>query len=40
VPKGDVLGEEFDEGSLCVEAEGVIREIDGVEIGEGEESTE
>jgi hypothetical protein len=35
-----MLGEEFDKGSLCVEAEGVVREIDGVEVGEGEESTE
>jgi hypothetical protein len=35
-----VLGEKFDEGRLCVEAEGVVGEVDSVEVGKGEESAE
>ena len=40
MPKRDVLGEELNERSLCVEAEGVVGQINGVEVGEREESTE
>ena len=35
-----MLGEEVDEGRLGVEAEGVVGEVDGVEVGEGEERGE
>lgn len=37
VAQGDVRGEEGDEGRLHVEAEGVVVEVYGVEVGELEE---
>lgn len=40
VAEGDVLGEEVDEGRLGVEAEGVVGEVDGVEVGQREEGGE
>ena len=40
VAEGDMLGEEVDEGGLRVEAKGVVGEVDGIEVGEGEERGE
>lgn len=40
VAEGDMLGEEVDERGLRVEAEGVVGEVDGVEVREGEEGGE
>lgn len=40
VLQGDVLAEEIDEGGLGFEAEGVVAEIDGGEVLEGEERGE